>query len=267
MTGLYNPPTPPAARTATLSVVSHGQAALVEQLLGDLARLRPAALDRVVITRNLPEAPILVPASLHVPVTVVDNPSPKGFGANHNAAFAHCSSDWFVIVNPDIRLPADPFPALLAGHGADVGLVAPRVLEADGRPADAARVLPTPPRLAARRLRGRPTGPDAAPAWLAGMFLAVRHAAYAAVGGFDARYRLYCEDVDLCARLRLAGWRLVIAEGAIAVHDARRASRRSARHLGWHLASLARLWRSPAFWRYRALLARGGRGVERAPAR
>jgi hypothetical protein len=52
------------------------------------------------------------------------------------------------------------------------------------------------------------------------------------------------------------------------VHDARRASRRSLRHLGWHLASMARLWRSDAWRRYRALLAsEGAHRPMRAPGR
>lgn len=298
MTADYNPETTLAAGRSdgapaafTLSVVSHGQGALVEGLLGDLARLRPASLARVIVTRNLPEPPIAVPQGFAAPIRFIDNPHPRGFGANHNAAFGDCASDWFVIVNPDIRLLADPFPALLAAAAPAVGLLAPSVLEADGRVADSARELVTPGRLAARVLAralarrssglasrfvprglpcplGRPdTGPPAASDWYAGMFLAVRRNAFAAIGGFDERFHLYCEDVDLCARLRLAGWRLAPVADASVIHDARRASRRSLRHLGWHLASLARLWSSPTFRRYRALIARERGGADRPDGR
>jgi GT2 family glycosyltransferase len=100
------------------------------------------------------------------------------------------------------------------------------------------------------------------------MFLAIRSEAFEAIGGFDERYHLYCEDVDLCARLRLAGWQLRQARDAVVVHDARRASRRSLRHLGWHLASMTRLWRSDAWRRYRALIASEGAPLPmRAPGR
>lgn len=249
-------PVPVDAGRFTLSVVSHGQGALVESLLSDLARLAPPQLAQVIVTRNLPEAPIRPPANLAVPLRFIDNPHPKGFGANHNAAFAKATGEWFAVVNPDVRLPRDPFPALARAGTAGVGLVAPQVLEADGRLADAARPLPTPLALLRRHLGGREGRPDEPPAWYAGMFVAVRRQAWTEVGGFDERFHLYCEDVDLCARLRLAGWQLRQAGDARVVHDARRASRRSARHLAWHIASLARLWTSDAWRGYRALLAR-----------
>lgn len=258
-------------------------------MLDDLARTG-ALLDRVVVTRNLPER--WQPACAHprAALEVLDSPSPRGFGANHNAAFARCASEWFVVANPDLRLPADPLPALLAAGAPGVGLVAPLVQEPDGSVADSARALPTPAALLRRYLpaglasaasraapataphpgtgeslqpaSGEASGPPPgeAPQWYAGMFLAIRREAFESIGGFDERYHLYCEDVDLCARLRLAGWQLRQAQDAVVVHDARRASRRSLRHLGWHLASMARLWRSDAWRSYRALLA-----SERAP--
>jgi GT2 family glycosyltransferase len=41
-----------------------------------------------------------------------------------------------------------------------------------------------------------------------GAALLVRREAWQQAGGFDPDYFLYCEDVDLCLRLRLAGWRI-----------------------------------------------------------
>jgi len=57
---------------------------------------------------------------------------------------------------------------------------------------------------------------------------------------------MYCEDVDLCLRLRLAGWALVRVPVKV-VHAGQRNSRRKWRHLRWHVVSLLRLWRSPAY--------------------
>ncbi len=78
--------------------------------------------------------------------------------------------------------------------------------------------------------------------WLAGMFLLLRREAFAAVGGFDERFHMYCEDADLCLRLQLAGWRVRLVEDVAVVHAAQRASRRSWQHLRWHLTSLLRHW-------------------------
>lgn len=243
----------------TLSVVSHGQGSLVEGLLADLSRVAPRSVNALVVTRNLPNDPIRVPSDLSFAVHFIENSNPRGFGANHNAAFAKCATPWFVVLNPDLRFHDDPFTTMLAAARTDTGLIAPVVREPDGTTADSARALITPLELVRRALR-RERRPARRPDWFAGMFLMLRAEAFAEIGGFDTRYFMYCEDVDLSARLALAGWRLRQAAGARVVHDARRASHSSLRHLRWHLASLARLWSSSAFWRYRSLL-RGRAGA------
>ena len=242
----------------TLSIVSHRQGPLVTSLLVDIARLRPTRIAAIVVTRNVPEAEIEVPDALRSITTMIDNGDPHGFGANHNAAFVRCATPLFAVINPDIRLEADPFerladrfddPGTARGR---VALVAPRIVAPDGRDEDAARELITPWRLLVRRLGVR--RPADRFDWLAGMFLVVRSDAFHRVGGFDPRYFMYCEDFDLCARLRLDNWTIERVDDVRAIHAARRDSHRSWRHLAWHVTSLCRMWTSSAFWRYRAVL-------------
>jgi N-acetylglucosaminyl-diphospho-decaprenol L-rhamnosyltransferase len=52
-----------------------------------------------------------------------------------------------------------------------------------------------------------------------GAALVVRREAWDAAGGFDARYFMYGEDLDLCLRLRLAGWAIGIEPAARVEHD------------------------------------------------
>jgi GT2 family glycosyltransferase len=85
--------------------------------------------------------------------------------------------------------------------------------------------------------------------WLAGMFLLARADAFQAVGGFDERFFLYCEDYDLCARFYGAGYALASVPAASAVHDAQRDSHRAFKYLRWHVGSLLKVWTSRAFWR------------------
>jgi len=239
----------------TASVVSHGQMHLVNTLIADLVHHAGPQLKRLVVTVNVPE-PVAVRAN-GVPFQVITllNDRARGFGANHNRAFLHCDTPWFTVLNPDLRFSDDAFGRLLAAREAGDGLLAPLILNADGSPADAARRLPTPLQVAWRRLRRRPHGPDPDFDWLAGMCLLLNSEAFRSLGGFDERFHLYCEDTDLCLRMQLAGWRLRHLTGIRLVHDARRDSQRSLRYLGWHVASLARLWTSGAFWNY--LLKRG----------
>jgi N-acetylglucosaminyl-diphospho-decaprenol L-rhamnosyltransferase len=245
----------------TLSIVSHRQGVLVATLLADIARIAADDrrwLERIVVTRNVDEPPITVPPALAGVTSFVDNAEPLGFGANHNQAFERCGSAFFAILNPDLRLPDDPFAKLLERLNAaeDIALVAPRIVAPDGRVEDAARQLITPWRLFRRRVLRRDRSAAADFDWLAGMFFVVRSSAFRAVGGFDARYFMYCEDFDLCARLSLAGWRFLLDDRVRVVHAAQRDSHRSVRHLTWHATSLVRMWLSSAFWRYRHALGR-----------
>ena len=127
-----------------------------------------------------------------------------------------------------------------------MGVAAPLVVDAAGKPEDSARRFPSARRLAAKlfglaprldyAIGSEPFSPD----WVAGMFLAFRREAFAAVDGFDERYFLYYEDVDLCRRLRASGFDVRLVPGARVTHLARRESRRSFRHLRWHVASVTR---------------------------
>jgi hypothetical protein len=219
---------------------------MVTALLEDLARCPQVAT--VILTYNLPESEISFPESLAERVIVLHNSRPMGFAANHNAAFRHCTTPYFCILNPDIRLPENPFKELL-GCFDDVrtALVAPAVLNPAGCVEDSARSYPTPWLLFLKAL-GITDGclpyrlgdPLQRPDWLAGMFLLVRSDVFRAVGGFDAGFHLYYEDVDLGARLRKAGHELLLCPGVSVVHDARRTSHRNPRFLSWHLASMVR---------------------------
>lgn len=257
------PATPPARRPITVSIVSHGQLDLILPLLDQLEQHCAHVIERVVLTVNIPEPDLLAgraESPRRLPLTRIDNPAPKGLGANHNAAFAQDAalgaSDWFLVLNPDMRFDADVLTPLLAHAEADSGLLAPRILEPGKRAPEPHRALITPREILTRRRPGYPT--PAQPDWIPGLFMLFRAQAWRAIGGFDERFFMYGEDFDICARLHLAGWRIRIAEHLQARHEAQRASHRSRRHLWWHLSSLARVWTSGAFWRYRALL-----GVER----
>jgi N-acetylglucosaminyl-diphospho-decaprenol L-rhamnosyltransferase len=237
----------------TVSIVSHRQWSLVRPLLEQLVRLCRGSVAKIVLTLNVPE-PIDVNLVAGIPIQVVRNTQPRGFGANHNAAFARCETSWFLVLNPDVRLPGDVVSLLLARAEPGAGLLAPRILEPGKTEPEPYRGVLTPLELIARRLPGH--RPPHRPAWVPGMFMLLRREAYAQVRGFDERFFMYCEDFDLCARLMLAGWHLQVDEHVLALHEARRASNTALRPLLWHVASLAKLWASAPLWRYRAALAR-----------
>lgn len=239
------PSSTPPQRLLSLSIVSHQHGALVHELLRDVERCREKV--EVLLTINVAESLPFQPDSFGFPVKLIVNPLPRGFGANHNAAFRQSSGGYFCVLNPDIRFDADPFPALRrALDNETIGVAAPVVLSPAGEIEDSARKYPTLLSVARKAFARSPTLDYAigeepfSPDWVAGMFMLFRRDVFARAGGFDERYFLYYEDVDLCRRLRGLGYHVQLVPAARAVHDARRHSHANFRHLAWHMASLLR---------------------------
>jgi len=241
-----------AAKPVTVSIVSHGQLALIAPLLAQLDRHSQASIAKVLLTINIPEPDSPTPENCGFPVERIENAAPQGFGANHNQAFARCKSEWFVALNPDIRLDGDVLAPMLALARADAGVMTPRIIEPGKTAPEAHRAMLTPWEILTRR-RADYVAP-AVPIWIPGLFMLFRSRAFAEVGGFDGRFFMYGEDFDICARLRLAGWKIVVAPDLLALHDARRAAHKDVRHFLWFVSSVVKVWLSSAFWRYRRLL-------------
>jgi N-acetylglucosaminyl-diphospho-decaprenol L-rhamnosyltransferase len=245
--------------TITLSIISHGHDAMLHALLDDIAAFEHAEKYHVIVTLNLVTEVLDLRRWPRLRIQLMRNTKPKGFGANHNQAFAQCTTSWFVVLNPDLRMPMDPLPELTAHARAveNVGAVTPSVVSVTGQEEDHVRCNLTPWALW-RRYRGHrmermdlshPADLSHGFYWLAGMFIAFPTDAFRQVDGFDERFFLYCEDYDICARLVLDRHTLLKVPTVRVIHAAQRDSHRSLRHLRWHLQSLAKVWTSGAYWR------------------
>ena len=250
----------PAPPDVLISIVNHENRDLVRACLLSL----PAACDGIgweatVIDNVSGDGSLEMLAREFPEVRVVANRVRMGFGANHNQAFGHCATPWFLVLNPDIRFDRDILAPLVGQARPDSGLLTPRILEPGKDEPEQHRAIITPHEILVRRRPGyqRP----AVPHWIPGLFMLFRSDAYREVGGFDERFFMYGEDFDICARTQLAGWKLQVAEDLLARHDAQRASRTSHRHLYWHVTSLLKVWSSAAFWRYRRLVAGASGGT------
>lgn len=230
----------------TLSIVSHGHGRIVENLLNDLIQV--AEVERIVLTHNIPEPDTGISTSLQSRITQVTNTRPKGFGANHNAAFQYCDTDYYCVVNPDVRLLDNPFPALLeAAADPDVAMVAPMAVDESNSKQDTARHYLSLHKILMRKIRARKNDYEfefgdapVRPEWVSGMFMLFKTDAYKAVNGFDESYFMYCEDTDICGRIWKEKRAVVLNPKARVVHVAQRASHNSFRHLFWHVSSVLR---------------------------
>ena len=192
-------------------------------------------------------------------LAVPENP---GFGAGHNLALralAADSTDFHVMLNPDILMEDHVFSRLakVMEERPAVGLIMPRVVYPDGSTQFLCRLSPAPLDFALRRfappwakklfqrrlhryeLRGlEDIACDTVP-FLSGCFMFVRRSALEAVGGFDDRYFLYMEDVDLCRRLA-RNCKLLYWPHVTVIHGCYRGAHREKRLLFAFLRSAVR---------------------------
>jgi N-acetylglucosaminyl-diphospho-decaprenol L-rhamnosyltransferase len=238
----------------SVSIVSHGQGSLVHALLHDLEHVHTSIALDVLLTLNIDETLPFTITDFKFPIRLLRNPLPLGFGANHNQAFGHAQGNFYCVLNPDVRLPQDPFPVLLhALQDTNVALAAPLVTNAAGCVEDSARCFPSPAQIIARAL-GRSNASNYTldrttlqPDWVGGMFMLFPAPVFHAIKGFDTRFFLYYEDVDLCARLRLSGKKIILRTDTRIVHEAQRDSHRKFQHFRWHVTSMLRFFCSPVY--------------------
>lgn len=181
-----------------------------------------------------------------------------GFGAGHNMAIRELSSGGaHLLLNPDIEFGAEVLPALCDALSSDPGTVAlmPRIVYPDGAPQRLCKLLPTPLDLFARRflpwqdmktrlnavyeLHALPQNRSSVVPSLSGCMLLARTDDLLAIGGFDERYFMYMEDVDLVRRLGDRGATRYLPSVS-AFHGYGKGSYRNRRLLGYHLASAVR---------------------------
>ena len=172
------------------------------------------------------------------PLRQIRNDDNLGFAAGLALGVDEASGEFILVVNADVRWEADALATLLKCLQADAGLGAagPKLLGTDGRvQPTCARQLPG---LRSSILHGlglrrvvegtaldpytyRPKEYEIerdVPA-LSGAAMLIRREALERAGGVDTRWFMYLEDIDICARLARAGYRLRFCPAAVARHE------------------------------------------------
>jgi GT2 family glycosyltransferase len=236
-------------------VVAHGPDPNLDRCL---AALTPQ-VDELLVVANLP-----VEVDLPENGRMLENVRPNGFGANVNRGLQVTASDFVLIANPDTEATPDAVGVLhdFAVTRLRCGVAGPQLRYPDGRWQPSRRRFPTvlgtlvrrtPLRYLARpferqrshyMLDRKPSGPEQVD-WMLGAFLLLRRSMLDELGGFDERFRLYGEDIDLCYRAAKAGWERWYVPAAVVTHryaaeiDRRLMTRRTL----WHWRGIARFVR------------------------
>ena len=225
----------PTAGAVAAVVVSYNSRRHLEVCLSSLVA---EGLDRIVVVDN-GSTDGSRRAAEAAGATWVESGGNVGYGRAANLGAAHpaaAGARYLLICNPDLEVHRGAVAALLAALESDpsLGAVGPRLCNPDGSLYPSARTFPdlvdamghgllglvAPRNRFTRRYRLLDWDHREAARvdWVSGACFLVRRQAWESVGGFDPAYFMYMEDVDLCWRLRRAGWAIGYEPSAEVVH-------------------------------------------------
>jgi len=222
----------------SILIVTYNSVRLIDKLLQHLAHeTRDIAAQVIVVDNASQDGTAGQIRRLHPWVNLVASTENLGFAAGNNLAARHALGRYLLLLNPD----ALPQPgalthalALLERHP-QVGLAGGQLTGPDGSRQPSARMFPTLrdefftlSGLAARfpsnrwlaRLDRHWADPekDALVDWIPGAFVFIPAQVFARLGGFDERFFMYYEEVDLCRRMQQAGLQIHYWPALRAIH-------------------------------------------------
>jgi GT2 family glycosyltransferase len=226
---------PSDAPRVTAVVVSYNTRDELLRCLGSLRRHAGLPCQIVVVDNASADGSAAAVASGFPDALLIRNPENVGFSRANNQGLRAASAAYVLFLNSDAELTAGALPALgvILDERPRLGAVGPRLQAADGT-VEVSFGPPLTPiaewrqrrlvqgvrrrRSAAVRRAEAQAAAEREPGWLSAACLLARREALDAVGGFDEGFFLYEEDVDLCVRLRQAGWSVVFTPSAQVIH-------------------------------------------------
>ena len=232
----------------SIALVSHNSKRYLELLLPSLIKSLKGIHSEILLVDNCSIDSTVYYIETHFPyVNVHKNRKPRGYGANQNKNIARAAGKYIALMNPDMIVPPQAFHSLLNFMKAhdEAGIATCNICNPDGTCQYLNKREPAVFDLLARRfLPGflqpicrnrldyyemRDMGYDSVVEvpFISGSFMFARTDLIKAVKGFDERFFMYFEDVDLCRRLREKAISLLYCPDVAIIHRWERAAHKS----------------------------------------
>ena len=254
------------AGLTSIIVVAADSGPLLRECI-DAALASDAGVEVVLVDNASGDGEVEAVAAAHAADTrlrTVRNATNLGFGPACNRGAAIACGDRLMFLNPDCLLQPATVAALrdVLDRDAGIGLLGVMVCDPQGKPARGIRrrdptlrrALASATGVACLELRWPLLAGVEMPAAVvatsalesveavSGACMTLPRRVFEQVGGFDERYFLHVEDLDLCRRVRNAGHRVVIAHALRVLHAQGSSSRHRPLFVAWH--------KHRGMWRY-----------------
>jgi N-acetylglucosaminyl-diphospho-decaprenol L-rhamnosyltransferase len=223
-----------ASGTIAVVVVTYSPGDSLAAFLDSLEGATKREVDVVIVDNGSTDgAPEL--AARRPDVRLLDSGENLGYGRAANLGLRASDAEWTLIANPDVVLHSGAIDELVAAaeRWPRAGALGPLIRTPDGAVYPSARAIPSLSRGAGHALLSGvwPSNPwttayrreneaviERTAGWLSGSCLLLRRAAFDSTAGFDPKFFMYFEDVDLGERLERAGWLNVYVPSASVTH-------------------------------------------------
>lgn len=218
--------------TTKIVILNWNGADHLRRYLPTVVAAAPAGVEVVVADNGSTDASVRVLEEEFPTVRLVRLERNYGFAEGYNRALQGLEADYYVLLNSDVETPAGWLEPLVACLDADpeVAAVAPKLLSSEARtmfeyagasggyvdllgyPFCRGRILRT-----VEEDRGQYD--DARDVfWVSGAAFCCRAEVFHALGGFDSDFFAHMEEIDLCWRMQLAGYRVRVVPGSRVYH-------------------------------------------------
>lgn len=213
----------PAEQHITPVLVTYNSASILPWSLPALTSCRHV----VIVDNNSSDDTVEVARRLLPQALIIQAGRNLGFGRANNLGLEAVTTPYALLINPDGKLAPESMDALWAAaqQYPEAAMLAPVLFDAPGIVGDFFRGEFDSP---ASNPPPRPEG-DLCCDFVTGAAMLLNLTLMKPVGFFDPWFFLYCEDDDLCARVRRAGHAIIVARAAHIEHRTRQSSAPSAR--------------------------------------
>ncbi|MGJ0577776.1 galactosyltransferase-related protein [Xenorhabdus bovienii] len=234
-----------------ISVVSHNH----EKIIKEINCLPNLSKDFTVVLKSNIEEKIADYCSQHGIIHLTST-IPLGFGENNNSIFHYCKEklgmdkkDYFIILNPDVDITSESIEKLILHMTHDNASFTTINLYRDYNFQAHDYSIRYFPKLSdfifsfiglknKTKIEKEKITIPCSVDWAAGSFLAFRVDMFEKIGGFNPKYFMYCEDIDICLRLKNIDCSLIYYPNITAVHLAQHKNRNIfSKHFFWHVKS------------------------------